>query len=169
MYLTDIFGYTYSGMIIKIKVIHTSLVVNPFSVVLSVRPLNIHFKQLSSMQYPMLSRFSCVQLFATLWNVACQAPLIPGILQARILEWVLCPLPGDVPDPGIKPTFSMSPALSDGFFTTSSTWEACSTQYHTINYNHHAVLHILELLITESLYPSIYISPSSFHACIPYM
>ena len=35
-----------------------------------------------------LSLFSHVQLFATLWTVACQAPLSMGILQARILEWV---------------------------------------------------------------------------------
>ena len=32
--------------------------------------------------------FSYVQLFATSWTVACQAPLSMGILQARILEWV---------------------------------------------------------------------------------
>jgi len=31
-----------------------------------------------------------------------------GILQARILEWVAFPSPGDLPDPGIKPG---SPAL----------------------------------------------------------
>ena len=28
---------------------------------------------------------------------------IHGILQARILEWVAIPSPGDLPDPGIKP------------------------------------------------------------------
>ena len=39
----------------------------------------------------MLSHFSCVQLFATLWTVAHQAPLSMGILQARILEWVAVP------------------------------------------------------------------------------
>ena len=31
-----------------------------------------------------------------------------GILQARILEWLPCPLPGDLPNPGIK---SRSPSL----------------------------------------------------------
>ena len=36
----------------------------------------------------MLRHFSGVQLFATLWTVARQAPLSRGILQARILEWV---------------------------------------------------------------------------------
>ena len=34
------------------------------------------------------------------------------------------PPPGDLPDPGIKPTSLMSPALSSRFFTTSATWEA---------------------------------------------
>ena len=35
-------------------------------------------------------------------------PCIHGILQVRILEWVACPSPGDLPHPGPEPT---SPAL----------------------------------------------------------
>ena len=38
-----------------------------------------------------LSRFSCVRLFVTLWTVARQAPLSMKILQARIKEWVAIP------------------------------------------------------------------------------
>ena len=38
----------------------------------------------------MLSRFSHIWLFATLWTVTHQAP-VRGILQARILEWVAMP------------------------------------------------------------------------------
>ena len=34
---------------------------------------------------------------------------------------MLFPTPGDLPDRGIEPE---SPALADGFFTTSATWEA---------------------------------------------
>ena len=34
------------------------------------------------------------------------------------------PPPGDHPDPGIKPTSLMSPALAVRFFTTTATWEA---------------------------------------------
>ena len=49
---------------------------------------------------------------------------VHGILQARILEWVAMPSPGDLPDPGIKPTSLMSPALAGKFFTTSITWKA---------------------------------------------
>ena len=35
---------------------------------------------------------------------------VHGILQARILEWVTVPLPGDLPNPGIK---LGSPALQE--------------------------------------------------------
>ena len=38
-----------------------------------------------------LSHFSHVRLFVTLWTVACWAPLSMGILQARMLEWVAMP------------------------------------------------------------------------------
>ena len=34
-----------------------------------------------------------------------------------------CPPPGDLPEPGIKPTSLMSPALASRLFTTSTTWE----------------------------------------------
>jgi len=39
-----------------------------------------------------------------------------GILQARILEWVACPPPRDLPDPGIKPESLTSPALSGSLY-----------------------------------------------------
>ena len=45
------------------------------------------------------------------------------ILQARILEWVVIPPPGDLPDPGIKLASLTSPALAGRFFTTSTTQE----------------------------------------------
>ena len=49
---------------------------------------------------------------------------VHDISQARILEWVAFPFPGDLPNPGIEPASLMSPALADGFFTTSATTEA---------------------------------------------
>ena len=49
---------------------------------------------------------------------------IHGVLQARILEWVAISSPGNLPNPGVKPTSLMHPALAGGFFTTSATWEA---------------------------------------------
>jgi len=47
-----------------------------------------------------------------------------GILQARILEWVACLPPGDLPNLGTKLVSLMSPALAGRFFTTSATREA---------------------------------------------
>ena len=38
-----------------------------------------------------LSHFSAVQLFVTLWTVAHQDPTILGFLQAKPLEWVAMP------------------------------------------------------------------------------
>ena len=46
---------------------------------------------------------------------------VHGILQARILEWLPFPPPGDVPNAGIEPTF---PTLAHGFFIIWSTREA---------------------------------------------
>jgi len=35
-----------------------------------------------------------------------------------------CPLPGDLPNPGVEPASLISPALAGRFFITSATWEA---------------------------------------------
>ena len=50
----------------------------------------------------------------------CNQPDSPvhGISQARILEWVAISFSRDPPDPGIKPTSLVSPALAGEFFTT---------------------------------------------------
>ena len=52
---------------------------------------------------------------------------VHGILLFSWQEYwsgLLCPPPGDFPDPGIEPTSLMSPALAGRFFSTSATWEA---------------------------------------------
>jgi len=61
---------------------------------------------------------------ATLWTVACQGPLSMGFPRQDYRSGLLCPFPGDLPDPGIKLTSLMSLVLASGFFTTSTTWEA---------------------------------------------
>ena len=63
----------------------------------------------------MLSHFSSVQLFVTSWTVALQAPLSRGFSRQEYWSGLPCPPPGALPDPGIKPTSLMSPALA--------TWE----------------------------------------------
>ena len=56
-----------------------------------------------------------VQLSATPWTVAHQAPLSMGFSRQDYWSGLPFPSPGDLPDPGIEPT---SPALAGGFLTT---------------------------------------------------
>ena len=71
-----------------------------------------------------LSGFSCVWLFVTLWTVACLTPLSMGFSRQEYWLELPFPPPGDLPDPGIKPMSLISPALAGKFFTSSATWEA---------------------------------------------
>ena len=50
----------------------------------------------------MLSHFGRVQLFATLWTVALQAPLSMGFFRQEYWSAWPCPLAGGLPDPGIE-------------------------------------------------------------------
>jgi len=68
-----------------------------------------------------LSCFSYVQLFVTLWTVACQTSLSMGLSGQEYRSGLPCLSPGDLPDPGIEPVSLTSPALADSFFTTSAT------------------------------------------------
>ena len=72
----------------------------------------------------MLSRFSLVGLYVTLWTGAHQAPLSVGFSRQEYWSELVRPPPGDLPNPGIKGASLMSPALAGGLFTTSATWEA---------------------------------------------
>ena len=77
-----------------------------------------------------LYMYVCYKSLQSCWILCDPMDCIPpgssvhGILQARILEWVACPPPGNLPDQGIELESLMSPALAGRFFTTSATWEA---------------------------------------------
>ena len=71
-----------------------------------------------------LSCFSCVRLFVTLWTVVRQVPLFMGFSRQEYWSGLPCPRPGDLPNPGIEPMSRMSSALAGEFFTTGTTWEA---------------------------------------------
>ena len=72
----------------------------------------------SSMHGAVLSLQPCLTLCDPM---DCRPPgsSVYRILQARILEWVVCPPPGDLPNSKMEPASLMSPALASGFFTTS--------------------------------------------------
>ena len=65
-----------------------------------------------------LSCFSCVRIFVTLWTIARQVPLSMGLSRQECWSGLSCPLPGNLLDPGVKPMSSVSLALASGFFFT---------------------------------------------------
>ena len=77
----------------------------------------------------LLSCFSHVQLFVTLWTIACQAPLSMGFSRQECWGGLPCLPPGVLPKPGIE---YWSPALAGKFFTTSTSWEAPSMPDQTL-------------------------------------
>ena len=64
-----------------------------------------------------------LQLCPTL-SVSKETPLSMGLSRQEHWSGLLYPPLGDLPNPGIEPASLMSPALADGFFTTSATTEA---------------------------------------------
>ena len=94
---------------------------------LSLFPLHHHLFVMNLLYLFLYMHAKLLQLCPTLCDTMdCSQPgsSVHGILQTRILEWVVCPPPGDLPNPGIQPAHLLSPALPGGFFTTSSTQEA---------------------------------------------
>ena len=72
----------------------------------------------------MLSHFSRVPLFVTLWTVATRL-LSPWDSPGKNTGVGCHALPpGDLPDPGIEPKSLRFPALAGRLSTTSATWEA---------------------------------------------
>ena len=62
----------------------------------------------------MLSHFSCVHLFVTLWPIAGHAPLSIGFFRQEYWSGLPCPSPGDLPDSRIEPRSLKSPILAGG-------------------------------------------------------
>ena len=60
----------------------------------------------------LLSHFSRVQLFVTLWTVAHQASLSIGFSRQGHWNGLPFPPPEDLPNPGIEPVSLKSPALA---------------------------------------------------------
>ena len=98
---------------------------------MSVQPTGLH----TTLKWPftppqvpanVLSRFSHVWLFATLWTIAPQALLSMGFSRQKYWSRLPFPFPGNLPDPEIEFAFLKSPALAGGFLITSAIWEAQS-------------------------------------------
>ena len=68
-----------------------------------------------SIQFSSVQSLSHVQLFATPWTVARQAPLFMGFSRQEYWSGLPLPSPGDLPDSGME---LRSPAWAGGFFIT---------------------------------------------------
>ena len=66
---------------------------------------------------------------AILWTVACQAPQSMGFSRQEYWSGLPYLPPGDLPDPGIKPSFPGSSALQAEFFTNCTVREASKLPY----------------------------------------
>ena len=83
--------------------------------------MNLFTKQKES-QKVKVKLLSCLQLFATPWTVAYQAPPSMGFSRQEYWSGLLLPPPGDLPDPGIEPR---SPA-----FQADALKEIVNSPYH---------------------------------------
>ena len=76
----------------------------------------------------MLSHFIHVQLFATPWTVACQAPISMEFSRQEYWSGLPCPpFSRGSSQPRDRTCISTTPALEAGFLTISATWEGIYT------------------------------------------
>ena len=76
------------------------------------------FCQFSLRKYMcMLSCFSHVRLFVTVWSIVLQSPLCMGFPRQEYFSGLPFPPSRNLPDPGIEPVFL---TLAGGFFTTEA-------------------------------------------------
>ena len=69
----------------------------------------------------------------TSWTeVACQAPLSMQFSRQEYWSSLPFPTPGDLPDPGVKPTSPASPAFAGEFFTTEHSGKPTKGTYLNI-------------------------------------
>ena len=81
-----------------------------------------HRASYDNCQCPLATNIKClslrrVWLFATPWTVVHQAPLSTEFSRQEYWNGLPFPPPGDLPDPRIKPSSSMTPILTDSFTT----------------------------------------------------
>ena len=100
-----------------------------------------------------LSCFSCVRLFVTLWTVAHQVSLFMGFSRQEYWSGLPHPPPGNLLDPGIEPVSLTSPVLAGGYFTTSATWEA-----QCYGGNHIVIYKCIKLLLLHNIIYQLYLN-----------
>ena len=104
---------------------------------------------------------SHVQLFATTWIVARQAPLSIRFSRQEYWSGLPFPSPGDLPDPGIEPVSLASPAWAGVFFTSEPPGKPRKLHLHHSNpgNNQSKITYFLHVLYRNVLFlPIFYLS-----------
>ena len=101
----------------------------------------------------MLSRFSHVRLFVTLWTVARQAPLSMGFSRHEYWSGLLCPPPKDLPNPETEPTSLTSPALATGkqVLYHWASWKALKINYTSVFFKKKSFISSARWILPDSL------------------
>ena len=86
-----------------------------------------------------------MQLSATPWTVACQAPLSMGFSRQEYWSGLLFPSPGDLSNTGIELQFPASPELAGGFFTEPP--EKPTVHYYIVIKKHIIAEHLITVFI----------------------
>ena len=66
-------------------------------------PEQLQARYLTTLHLTLYASHSRVRFFATAWTVAHQVPLSLGFSRQEYWSGLPCALPGDLPDPGVKP------------------------------------------------------------------
>ena len=74
---------------------------------------------ISACAYMRAQLLSHIQLFGTPWTVACQTSLSMEVSRQEYWSGLPFPTSGDLPDPGIEPPSSVSPALQQIVYSLS--------------------------------------------------
>ena len=106
---------------------------------------------------------SRVQLFATPWTLARQAPLSMGFSRQEYWRWLPCPPPGNLPHPGIEPTPAVAPAWQADSLPLSH--QESTHQHHTVS----VTVALQEVLQLCSHTRSGSSRPFAFLCCISYL
>ena len=93
-----------------------------------------------------LSHFSHIQIFETLWTVAQQALLSMEFSKKAYWSGFPWPSPRDVPNTGIEPASPVSLTFAGEFFTTIATWEAPFVHIALILYHCFKIFYLVNVL-----------------------
>ena len=114
---------------------------------------------------------SYILLFATLWTMACQAPLSVGFSRQEYWSGLPCPPPGDLPDPRIELKSPTSPELVQFSSVTHSCLTLCDPMIRSMPGLpvHHQLPEFTQThvhLVSFAVQPSCPLSSIPFSSCL---